>query len=291
MTGHLLVVATRSPVLVQDMGRPGFAHLGVGRSGAADRAALGLANRLVGNHEGAAALEVLLGGVTLRAEGRAVTLAVTGADLPVTAGGRSSSPGAPVTLLPGEELVLGTATTGLRATVAVRGGVAVDPVLRSRSRDTLAGLGPEPLGAGDLVPIGDDTRSLPGVDHAPSPAPAEPVAIDLVPAPRTEWFTAGALDLLTGVPWSVSPLSDRIGTRLDGPALLRVPARAGEELASEGTVRGAVQVPPHGRPVVLGPDRPVTGGYPVVAVVRDADVDALHQVPPGRAVRFRWRRG
>jgi allophanate hydrolase subunit 2 len=105
-----------------------------------------------------------------------------------------------------------------------------------------------------------------------------------VAGPRDDWFEEGALDVLVGATWTVTPASDRVGVRLDGPPLVRRdPAR---ELASEPVVTGALQVPPSGRPVVLGPDRPTTGGYPVVAVVVDADLDRLAQARPGDPLSF-----
>lgn len=272
--------------LVQDLGRPGHAHLGVGRSGAADRGALRLANRLVGNADGLAGLELLLGGAVLRAGGHLV-VAVAGAVAPVAVDGRPAGRGAPLRLRPGARLEVGAVTAGLRVVVAVRGGVAVTPVLGSRSRDTLAGLGPAPLSAGAVVPVGPATGAPPIVDVAPVPGPPRPAVLRVRPGPQREWFPPAAWEALTGAAWAVSSASSRVGVRLEGSALARTPEASGRELPSEGMVGGAVQVPPDGRPVVLGPDRPTTGGYPVIAVVMDADLDSLAQCPPGTSVRFR----
>lgn len=272
---------------VQDLGRPGHAAIGVGRGGAADRSALRLANRLVGNDEGAAALEVVLGGPLLRAHGTLV-VAVAGAPCPLTVrhDGRSRTFAAyaPVHVRSGAELRLGPATTGLRAYLAVRGGLDVAPALGSRSTDLLAGLGPPPVRPGDLLPVGLSTLGQPVVDHAPvAPPPAGAVALRVLPGPRADWFASSTLDDLCATPYDVLSESDRVGIRLSGPPLARVRE---EELPSEGTVRGALQVPPSGAPTLLLADHPVTGGYPVPAVVVAADVDRAAQLRPGQQVRF-----
>ncbi|MBL1073218.1 biotin-dependent carboxyltransferase family protein [Nocardia sp. 2] len=270
---------------VQDLGRPGWFDSGVGAAGAADRASLRLANRLVGNAEGAAAIEVLLGGVELLAE-RHLTLAVTGAAAPATIDGRPVGAASVLELEEGQRLRLGYAMSGLRAYVAVRGGIDLPPVLGSRSRDTLSGIGPEPLCAGDLLPIGKPPRAYSPIDVAPVAPPADGlVTVDVVPGPRDDWFTDAAA-LFEG-DWTVSQDTDRIGARLDrrsGPALRR---RVASELPTEGMALGSIQVPPSGRPVVFLADHPITGGYPVIGVVVDADVDAVAQARPGQAVRFR----
>jgi biotin-dependent carboxylase-like uncharacterized protein len=258
---------------VQDLGRAGYAHLGVARSGAFDRAALALANRLVGNSPTAAAVEITLGGFTLLAED-AVTVCLTGAACPGMAWG------VPITLPSGSTLSLGTPSTGLRSYLAFRGGVEVAAELGSRSTDTLGGLGPAPLRAGERLPIG---RSHPGgvSGSAAVPAPLRQV-LRVVPGPRDDWFV-DAIANLTSSAWTVRADSDRIGVRLHGQALQR---SREDELPSEPTVPGALQVPPDGLPILLGPDAPVTGGYPVIAVVREADLDIAAQLRPGHTVRF-----
>ncbi|GAA4847240.1 biotin-dependent carboxyltransferase family protein [Kitasatospora terrestris] len=267
---------------VQDLGRPGWAALGVSPSGAADRPALRLANRLVGNDEDAAGLECLLGGLVLTFDHH-TTVALAGAPCPARAGGREAGPYAPIRLAPGEELHLGTAPAGLRVYLAVRGGLEVPPVLGSRSTDTLSGLGPARLGTGDVLPVGRPPAAPPTADLAPQrPLPAEPV-LRVVPGPRDDWFTPDALSRLCAEPWAVTDRSDRIGMRLAGPALER--SRPGE-LLSEGTVAGALQVPPAGRPILFLADHPVTGGYPVIAVVHQDDLPLAAQVRPGNTLRF-----
>lgn len=279
----LTVLAPGPLATIQDRGRPGWASIGVTRSGAADRASADLANRLVGNHAEAAVVEVTAGGLRLRAE-RTVLLAVTGAPAPVDVDGRPAPLDAPLTLRAGAVLTLGLAPVGLRSYVAVRGGVEVAPVLGSRSTDTLSGLGPAPLAAGDRLPIGGLASDEPVVDVAPVRRPlAEPV-LRVVPGPRRDWFAPAAWAALTAQVWTVTADSDRVGLRLAGPSLARA---RDDELPSEGLVPGALQVPPDGAAVLFLADHPVTGGYPVLAVVAVADLGAAAQLRPGDRLRFR----
>jgi biotin-dependent carboxylase-like uncharacterized protein len=261
------VIVVRRPGLlttVQDLGRPGHAHLGVPRAGAVDRAALRRANLLAGSPPHAAALEVTAVGPELLFE----------VDATVSVHDRARFVPA------GTVLEVGPVPRGLRSYVAVRGGIDVVPVLGSRSTCTLSGLGPPPLRAGDRLAVGRDVLAEPRTVEVPA-LPAEPV-LRLRPGPRDDALTAAGWAALTSTAWEVQPASDRTGVRLGGPPLAR--AGAGE-LASEGLVPGAVQVPPDGRPVVfLAP--PTTGGYPVVGVVRDDDLWTAAQAAPGTVLRF-----
>jgi biotin-dependent carboxylase-like uncharacterized protein len=192
---------------------------------------------------------------------------------------------APTRLRDGEALRLGQPVTGVRTYVAVRGGLDVEPVLGSRSTDVLAGLGPPVPSAGDLLPVGPAGGPLPLVDVAPVAEPAAgDVVLTVLPGPRRDWFGDAAWSQLVGARWEVTADSNRVGLRLDGPALTR--DRSGE-LPSEGMVRGAVQVPPSGLPVLFLADSPVTGGYPVIAYVADEDVDRAAQLRPGQAAFLR----
>jgi biotin-dependent carboxylase-like uncharacterized protein len=267
------VIAPGPLATLQDLGRQGWAALGVARSGAFDRAALRLANRLVGNPDDTAAIEVTFGGLAVRLTDPA-TIALTGAVCP-----GAPDWNVPVTLPRGATVALGAPGEGLRSYVAVHGGVAVGSVLGSRSTDTMSGLGPPALRAGDLLPVGAATGPISGA-HAV--APRRPAELGVRLGPRDDWFTPAARDLLVRACWTVRPDSDRIGIRLAGPELIR--SRA-DELPSEPTLPGAVQVPPDGRPILFGPDAPVTGGYPVIAVVDDLDPAA--QLRPGQLLRFR----
>lgn len=282
----LEVVEPGLRTLVQDAGRAGWAHVGVGRSGAADAAAWRLANRLVANPQDAAGLELLLGGVRLRALGP-VTVALAGAPAAVWVDRTRVGMHAVVEVPDGAVLRVGAPVRGLRTYLAVRGGFAVEPVLGSRSADVPAGLGPAPLVAGDVLPVGAAPTALPLLDVAPVRPWPDEVVLPVLPGPRADWFVDDALDVLCGaVRYQVTPSSDRVALRLDGPALLRAPHAVGRELPSEGLVPGAVQVPPDGRPVVFGADHPVTGGYPVLAVVRSRALGVLGQLRPGEPVRF-----
>lgn len=268
---------------IQDLGRPGLAHLGVGRSGALDRPSLRLANRLVGNPEGAAALEITFGGLALRAE-RPMTVAVTGACGPVRVAGRSRDHNSPVPVLAGQVLELGMPTYGVRSYLAIGGGIAVPAVLGSRATDLLSGIGPAPVGAGHRIPIGSAGGGPAILDHAPVAGPSDPVLLRVLPGPRADWFTSAALATLGSESYRLSAQADRVGARLLGPALER--ARPGE-LASEGLVEGSVQVPADGQPLIFLADHPVTGGYPVIAVVHPDDLPQAAQARPGQQVRFR----
>jgi biotin-dependent carboxylase-like uncharacterized protein len=280
------VVRPGALTTVQDLGRPGLAHLGVGRSGAADLESLRLANRLVGNAEGAACLEITFGNFEARFD-RAATVALTGAPCPVTVSGREKFMHGPIHLIRTDRLSVGVPTAGVRTYLAVRGGIAVEPVLGARSTDVLSGVGPQPVAAGMRLPVGDDAPDVPCVDVAPvPPIPAE-IVLRVLPGPRDDWFTPAALTTLTSQPYRVSPHSNRVGIRLTGPTLDR--ARRGE-LASEGMVSGAVQVPPDGEPVVFLADHPVTGGYPIIAVLTEPDICLAAQARPGQVVRFRRER-
>jgi biotin-dependent carboxylase-like uncharacterized protein len=269
------IVAPGPLATVQDLGRPGLAALGVPRSGAFDRAAVRLANRLVGNPEDAAALEFTLGGLAVRCLD-AVTIACTGAPCPGTAAWNAA-----VTCRRGATVVFGTPAAGLRSYLAVRGGLDVEPVLGSRSSDRLSGLGPSPLAAGSRLRVGADPGT-PLVD-ALGLHRAAAAALPVVAGPRDDWFTADAVVALYASTWTVTADADRIGIRLAGPRLTR--AVAGE-LPSEPMRPGAVQVPADGQPIVFGPDAPVTGGYPVIGVLTAAALDDAAQLRPGDVVRF-----
>ncbi|WP_409330714.1 biotin-dependent carboxyltransferase family protein [Trujillonella humicola] len=278
MSRTVTVVQTGPLTTVQDLGRPGRGALGVGRSGACDRAAAALANRLLGNDPAAALLEVTLGGLVLRADAD-LTVVTTGARCP-----GSGAHNAPRPLPAGGELRLAPPATGLRTYVGLRGGIEVEPVLGSRSTDLLSGLGPPVVSAGDVLPVGTAREPMPDADLAPLADPAgDEVAVRVLPGPRQDWFGDDAWAALTSRPWTVTAESNRVGLRLDGEPLRR--AREGE-LPSEGMVRGALQVPPSGLPVLFLADAPVTGGYPVIGYVSDGDVDRCAQLRPGQALRL-----
>ena len=281
--------------LIQDLGRQGHAALGVSAAGALDRASLRRANRLVGNGSSAAAVETVAGGLRVEAVGDQV-LAVTGAPAPLTvespsdageSGWQRTVPAATAfALLDGEVLTMGAPESGFRSYLAIRGGADVAAVLGSRSTDTMSGIGPAPLAAGQLLPAGRVTDS--GVVGNPELQPEFPGAgiteLEIVPGPRDDWFDDAALASLCSQSWQVTPQSNRVGMRLKGEPLRR--SRDGE-LPSEGTVAGAIQIPPEGLPVLFLADHPITGGYPVIGVVTDEHLDRAAQVPIGGSIRFR----
>ena len=280
----LEVLATGPLALVQDLGRVGFAAVGVGRSGAADRDAFRLGARLLAQSYAAAAIEVTLGSLSVRARGD-LTLALTGAPAPAEVDGRGVGYCGPFTLPDGQILTMGTPRVGLRTYVSVRGGVNVPPVLGSRATDTLSGLGPEPVRTGDLLPVGPPPAGFPNVDQAPTAAlSVETLLLHALPGPRDDWLADPAA--LTATHWTASSRSDRVGMRLEGEPLQYHVSRIGKELPSEGVVRGSIQVPAGGEPVVFLADHPVTGGYPVVAVVIDDDIDRAAQAVPGQQIRI-----
>ncbi|RDL09587.1 biotin-dependent carboxylase-like uncharacterized protein [Streptomyces sp. HB202] len=281
---HLHVERPGALTTVQDAGRPGHAHLGVGRAGALDAPAARLANRLVGNPTDAAVLETTLTGCAVRPD-RPVVAVVGGAGCRVTVDGRPVAWGAPVRVPAGAVLDAGPAGTGLRSYLAFGGGLVPDAVLGSRSADLLSGLGPAPLSAGDELPLGETASAGPPPHAGPVPWPGAPAELVLPvhPGPRHDWFTDAALRTLLTAAYRVSPHSNRIGLRTEGPPLER--SRT-EELPSEGMVLGAIQVPPDGRPVVFLNDHPTTGGYPVVGVVPERALAAAAQAVPGTRLRF-----
>ncbi|MCQ6270596.1 carboxyltransferase domain-containing protein [Pseudarthrobacter sp. R1] len=239
--------------LIQDLGRPGHTGLGVGTAGALDRSSLRRGNRLVGNSPPAAAVETVAGGLQVQAVGDQI-LAVTGAPASLTIKGpggdpededayleRHITPAEPFVLLDGELLTIGPPEQGFRSYLAMRGGVEAEQVLGSRSTDTLSGLGPAPLAAGDFIHAGDATASR--VVSNPEVQPDFPgkgvTVLDVVPGPREDWFGAAAVESFYAQEWEVTPRSNRIGMRLAGQALER--NRQGElaSWTSRGRCRSA----------------------------------------------------
>ena len=254
----------------QDRGRAGYAALGVPHSGALDGAARDLVNRLVGNSLDVAVIETA-GGLVLEAAAPVVVA--------------DSATGAVRTLAAGEQFAIDPADGELYAYLAVRGGFEVEPVLGSRSWDSLSRLGPSFPGSGGELSVGPDPGT--GLDADLAPHAPRAHAVRLWEGPRLDWFVAAAFDQLLGTMWTVSGDVSRVGVRLSGPALSRHPDQGRGELPSEGLVTGAVQVPPDGQPVVMLADHPTTGGYPVIAVVDERDVAAVAHARPGSTLHFR----
>jgi biotin-dependent carboxylase-like uncharacterized protein len=261
----------------------------VGRSGALDAHSLDEANWLVGNPPGAAGIEIAPGGFECRAVGDLV-VAVTGATTPLTIRGADEHHAplcTPFLLRDGERLAFGVPRTGFRSYLTVRGGIAVAPVLGSRSTDTMSSLGPLPLRRGVVLPVGaDEIGEVWYRDEVPAePAKADAVALPITLGPRDDLFSPAAIDQFLASTWTVTTAADRVGLRLSSTSG-SLPMEAVGELPSEGMATGSIQVPPSGNPILFLNDHPVTGGYPVIGVV---EADALRfaaQLAPGDRVVF-----
>lgn len=278
--------------VLQDMGRPGQTGQGVSRSGALDLGALRAANRAVGNPSDMACVESVLGGLSFICHGRAV-IAVTGALTPVTVTNASglqwqASNYQPIELEAGDSVSLGSPKAGLRSYLAIRGGFDVTPVLGSLSTDTLAQLGPAALSAGDRLgytaPVTSTSVSLNETPAFELPTATDIVTLDVVMGPRTDWFTQDAIQRLSSQLWRVTSQSNRVGIRLAGDTPLERSNH--QELPSEGTSVGAIQVPASGQPVLFLADHPLTGGYPVIASVASHHLDLAGQIPVNAQIRF-----
>ena len=289
----LRILSVELPVLFEDMGRPGLASMGVSISGALDRGALATANAAVGNPEAVAGLEITLGGLCFEAE-RPMTVALTGAPAPITLqtadGHAIAAPhDKPLRLSPGDKVKLAAPARGMRSYLAVAGGLVVPHVIESASTDTLSGIGPAPVKAGDRLAVGvaaeaSDPLEPPPSGARPLPTADDSVTLDVILGPRTDWFTPEAVRVLASQEWQVTPESSRVGIRLVGTTPLDRSRK--EELPSEGTVRGALQVPPSGQPVLFLSDHPVTGGYPVIGSVAPHHLDLAGQIPIGARIRL-----
>jgi biotin-dependent carboxylase-like uncharacterized protein len=264
---ELVVESAGWATTIQDAGRPGHAAIGVPPSGSVDGPTRELLNRLLGNPPNAAVVETL-GGLRVRATGPTVVA--------------TSTEFAPTVLAADETVDVHPADGALWGYLAVRGGIAVEPVLGSRSEDSRSGLGRTNVINGSTIPVGPDPGTPILVDQAPPPPHEGPVGV--WPGPRVDWFAPDALELLMSGPWTVSGDVSRVGARLDGSPLRHA---RDTQLPSEGLLTGAIQVPPDGRPVVMLADHPTTGGYPVLAVVDPAMLHVVAQTRPGAAIRFR----
>lgn len=275
------VLRTGPLALVTDAGRPGLGAVGVSPSGAFDRAAFGSGAALMGNDpQRHAGIEITLGGFCFRAHA-GWRIAFTGAVCPLAVDGQPAAWNTALDLAPGQVVALGTPEVGLRSYLSVAEGVDVEPVLGSRSTDVLSGLGPPALKPGDVLGVGVAGGQGHPAAQPPLVGPPGQDVLELLPGPQFGWLADSAA-LVTS--WTVSPSSNRVGVRFDGQ---EIPRRDGE-IASQPLVRGAVQLPPSGRPVAFGPDHPTTGGYPVVAVLTDASCDRLAQLRPGQSCAMRW---
>jgi 5-oxoprolinase (ATP-hydrolysing) subunit C len=280
---RLVVTAVGPGTSVQDGGRFGAQRYGLTPSGAVDRLALAAANRLVGNPQFAAAIEVGPLNAVFTAHDGAVRVALTGAMRPADIAGRSAPLNQSITLADGESLSLGVARGGVFNYLAIEGGVQGEPMFGSLAVNARAGLGspyPRPLLSGDAF----QTAPASGISERriDLPVPRDG-PIRVVMGPQDDEF-GDAKELFLGSEWRVSATSDRMGYRLEGPVIQHL---HGHNIVSDGTVNGSIQVPGNGQPIVLMPDRGTSGGYPKIATVISADLGRFGQTQAGRGFRFK----
>lgn len=287
------LVTTLMPVTFQDRGRLFQSSQGLSPSGALDQKAMANANRLVGNSLEQPVLEFTYGNARIKALQPSV-IAFTGANLPITVKTAKGTvfvfeKNTPLAIDEGDEIILGRPFTGFRSYMALRGGFKVEPVLKSASFDSLSNLGPKPLSAGDNIFIANNSALRPVLlsldDPYSLPEAGDKVVLDVVMGPRTDWFTEQSIAMFLEKPWQVTAASNRIGIRLQSDA--RLERSRSDELPSEGTVTGAIEVPANGEPVLFLRDRPVTGGYPVIANLVEDQIDLAAQIPIGAFIKFR----
>jgi antagonist of KipI len=288
MSGVIRVVRPGLLTTVQDTGRWGHQHEGVPVAGPMDWFSHRLANELVGNAARAATLEITLIGPELLVDA-ATTIAIAGADFEVTCDDRPVPLTTTFPVRRGARLRFGRRRLGTRAYLAVAGGIDTPPVLGSRATHLLSRMGGiegRALVAGDDLPVGDAPIEGSPIRRAIGlPLPTKGRAhVRVMPGAQWEWFTAEAWRLLTTVAFRVSPRSNRMGYRLDGPPLDRTRA---DELITEPLAEGAIQVPAAGEPILLMADRQTAGGYPKIAGVILADLPLVGQLAPGDAIEFR----
>jgi len=287
----LVVVDPGLLTTVQDLGRPGYQRLGIPPSGPLDRAAFVLANRLVGNADGAAGLELTLKGPRLEVR-RACLVAVTGGDMGVTVNGQAAPAWTAVRVGPGDVLAFRMVGAGCRAYLAVAGGLDVPLALGSRAtylRGRLGGLEGRPLQKGDALAVGPPAAAgdrLAGRTVPPSRRPAYPADVEcrVILGPQDDRFTPEGIAAFLAGPYEVTPQADRMGYRLSGP---RIAHARGHDIVSDGIPLGGIQVPGEGQPIVLLVDRQTTGGYTKIATVIGVDIGRIGQTKPGHRVRFR----
>ena len=287
------LLTTLMPVTFQDRGRLFQSSQGLSPSGALDQKAMANANRLVGNSLEQPVLEFTYGNARLKALQPSV-IAFTGANLPITVKTAKGTvfvfeKNTPLAIDEGDEIILGRPLAGFRSYMALRGGFKVEPVLKSASFDSLSNLGPKPLSAGDNIFIANNSALRPVLlsldDPYSLPEAGDKVVLDVVMGPRTDWFTEQSIAMFLEKPWQVTAASNRIGIRLQSDA--RLERSRSDELPSEGTVTGAIEVPANGEPVLFLRDRPVTGGYPVIANLVEDQIDLAAQIPIGAFIKFR----
>ncbi|RWB69929.1 biotin-dependent carboxyltransferase family protein [Mesorhizobium sp.] len=287
------ILSTGLPNTVQDLGRPGYLALGVSHGGAMDRQAMAIANLMLGNDLSAAGIEIALYPFRLKAHVD-IALSITGADCPISVGGRRCPPWWATTIHAGEMLLLEAPRAGARSYIAFAGGLDLPPVMGSRATDVKGGFGGfagRGLSRGDRLPLIAAECPLPpgGLGmvleerQAARNGAASPIELRVLPAAEFDAFTPQAHAAFTGSEWSITSDANRMGYRLSGETLSLVSPL---ELLSHGIVPGTVQVPPSGQPIIQLADANTCGGYPKIATVIEADLWRLAQAPVGARLRF-----
>lgn len=281
-----LIIGNVSPATsVQDAGRFGAQRYGLTQSGAMDAFALACANALAGNPLFTAAIEVGPLGGTFTARGGALRFALSGATRQASIGTRQLQLNESAVLADGETLTLTPARTGSFGYLALEGGVRGEPIFGSQSVYMRAGLGspyPRPLQTGDEIETGTASALAQERRLDLPKAPEQPIRVVL--GPQDDEFEDGARELFLNSDWMISAASDRMGFRLEGPAIKHT---NGHNIVSDGTVSGSIQIPGNGQPLVLMPDRGTTGGYPKIATVIGQDLGRIAQTQVGKIVRFK----
>jgi len=282
-----LMVQNAGPATsLQDAGRFGWQRFGVGPAGAMDRLSLALANVLVGNQPGQAAIEFALAGGRLQVSGGSARIALAGADSLLKVDGRPVTPLTSVTVHDGQTIELATARSGIFFYLAVAGGFTIAPTLGSLSlhhRTGIGGLEGRTLRAGDRLPLGMSEPTGPEL-ALPEPPPIQQAPIRVVLGPQDDHFTAAGIAILMNSEYVISEQADRMGMRLIGPVIEH--GAKGFNIVSDGIPTGGMQVPGNGLPLILLADRQTTGGYPKIATVISWDLPRLVQCRPGTPLRF-----
>ncbi|WP_137388698.1 biotin-dependent carboxyltransferase family protein [Rhodoligotrophos defluvii] len=286
MADHILITQGGLFSTLQDRGRRGYQRYGISASGAMDMLSLATANTLVGNPLDMAAIEMTFTGVAARVDAPACRVSIAGAEGPITVNGKAADGYTSLDLERGDVLEIGTFRTGVRAYLAVQGGFDIPPTLGSlstHSRSGIGGLNGRALISGDRLPLRPSLPSGPRLALPPPRRPDWSGPIRVVLGPQADMFSQAGIDTFLNSTYRVSQKTDRMGCQLDGPSIAHAD---GFNIISDGIMNGSVQVPGHGRPIVLLADRQSTGGYPKIATVIEADLPRIAQRRPGEEIRF-----
>lgn len=287
MTASLKILGAGPGVTLQDDGRDGYLRYGVTAAGPMDRLAHATANLALGNEAGAAAIEISLGGIDVSADGAPLSVAVAGGGFEVSLDGAKLPGFVRLDLMPGAKLAIRAGASGAWCYLAVAGRIDLPSFLGSlatHTRSVLGGLDGRGLAAGDVLPIAEPRAGMGAPARLLAPwLTRQGDTIRAVLGPQGDYFADDQIELFRSGPWTVSPRSDRMAYRLDGP---RLKHRSGFNIISDGIALGAIQVPGDGQPLALMADRQSTGGYPKIATIIGPDVGRLAQLRPNQPFHF-----